>query len=144
MVFLQFHLLSNSTVFDNIAFPLKAAGWQKIKIKTRVLELLELVGISEKRNSYPNELSGGQKQRVGIARALANHPNLVLCDEPTSALDPETTTSILSLLKKINRDLGVTILIVTHESYSVNECGFECFDEQYRIYFRKTYWSILY
>ncbi|WP_242935351.1 methionine ABC transporter ATP-binding protein [Leptospira kobayashii] len=121
MVFQQFHLLSNSTVYDNIALPLKAAGWQKDKIQSRVLELLELVGIPEKRNSYPNELSGGQKQRVGIARALANHPSLVLCDEPTSALDPETTASILSLLKRINRDLGVTILIVTHEMEVVRD-----------------------
>jgi len=121
MVFQQFHLLSNSNVFSNIALPLKAAGWQNDKIKERVLELLELVGIPEKINSYPNELSGGQKQRVGIARALANHPSLVLCDEPTSALDPETTVSILSLLKKINKELGVTILIVTHEMEVVRD-----------------------
>ncbi|WP_210416269.1 methionine ABC transporter ATP-binding protein [Leptospira idonii] len=121
MVFQQFHLVSNVTVFDNIALPLKAAGWKQNEIQKRVTELLELVGIPEKINSFPKTLSGGQKQRVGIARALANNPSVLLCDEPTSALDPETTSSILSLLKKINSELNVTIMIVTHEMEVVRD-----------------------
>lgn len=121
MVFQQFHLVSNRTVFDNIAFPLKVAGASRASIEKRVRELLTLTEISEKENSYPAQLSGGQKQRVGIARALANHPELLLCDEPTSALDPETTRSILKLLKEIREKLSITILIVTHEMAVVRE-----------------------
>ncbi|TGL92790.1 methionine ABC transporter ATP-binding protein [Leptospira barantonii] len=121
MVFQQFHLASNRTVFDNIAFPLKVAGAGKTEIARRVRELLTLVEIPEKETVYPAQLSGGQKQRVGIARALANHPELLLCDEPTSALDPETTRSILKLLKQIRETLSITILVVTHEMEVVRE-----------------------
>ncbi|TGK18553.1 methionine ABC transporter ATP-binding protein [Leptospira stimsonii] len=121
MVFQQFHLASNRSVFDNVAFPLKVAGLSKTSIQARVRELLALTEISEKENSYPAQLSGGQKQRVGVARALANHPDLLLCDEPTSALDPETTRSILKLLKQIRERLSITILIVTHEMAVVRE-----------------------
>lgn len=121
MVFQQFHLASSRTVFDNIAFPLKAAGVSGKEIRDRVRELLTLVEIPEKENVYPAQLSGGQKQRVGIARSLANRPELLLCDEPTSALDPETTRSILKLLKQIRESLSVTILIVTHEMEVVRQ-----------------------
>lgn len=121
MVFQQFNLASSRTVFDNVAFPLKAAGFSKAEIAVRVRELLNLVEIPEKENVYPAQLSGGQKQRVGIARALANHPELLLCDEPTSALDPETTRSILKLLKQIREKLSITMLIVTHEMEVVRE-----------------------
>ncbi|TGK01075.1 ATP-binding cassette domain-containing protein [Leptospira semungkisensis] len=121
MVFQQSHLVLNRKVFDNIALPLKALGWNKEQIKERVLELLRLIGLEDKIDSYPSQLSGGQKQRVGIARAIANHPRLLLCDEPTSALDPETTRSILGLLKSIHKKFGITILIVTHEMEVVRE-----------------------
>ncbi|EPG74222.1 ABC transporter, ATP-binding protein [Leptospira fainei serovar Hurstbridge str. BUT 6] len=134
MVFQQFQLFSNRRVFDNIALPLKAAGWKQSNINDRVFELLSLVGIHDKKNSYPAQLSGGQKQRVGIARALANRPHLLLCDEPTSALDPETTRSILSLLKEINKTLGVTILLVTHEMDVVRDvCDTVAVMEQGRV-----------
>lgn len=115
MIFQHFHLVSAKTVSENIAFALKAAGTPKIEIAERVLELLNMVGLSDKKDVYPAQLSGGQKQRVGIARALANNPSVLLCDEATSALDPSTTRSILSLLKKINRELGITIVLITHE-----------------------------
>lgn len=115
MVFQQFNLLSAKTVADNVALPLKIAGCSRIKRKARVAELLTLVGLEAKANAYPAQLSGGQKQRVGIARALAAEPALLLSDEATSALDPETTTAILGLLKDINRKIGVTILLITHE-----------------------------
>lgn len=115
MIFQHFNLLSSRTIFDNIAFPLELNHTPKAKIKTRVNELLSLVGISDKANSYPAKLSGGQKQRVAIARALANNPKVLLCDEATSALDPATTRSILELLKDINRHLDLTILLITHE-----------------------------
>ncbi|TGK35374.1 methionine ABC transporter ATP-binding protein [Leptospira andrefontaineae] len=121
MVFQQSHLVLNRKVFDNIALPLKAAGWKKEKIRARVIELLSLIGLEDKIDSYPNQLSGGQKQRVGIARAIANHPTLLLCDEPTSALDPETTRSILGLLRDIHKKFSITILIVTHEMNVVRE-----------------------
>ncbi|WP_392565786.1 methionine ABC transporter ATP-binding protein MetN [Utexia brackfieldae] len=115
MIFQHFNLLSSRTVFDNVAFPLELEGVSKKEIKTRVLELLELVGLSDKANIYPANLSGGQKQRVAIARALASKPQVLLCDEATSALDPATTRSILNLLKDINRKLNLTILLITHE-----------------------------
>lgn len=115
MIFQHFHLVSAKTVSENITFALKAAGTPKTEINERVLELLHMVGLSDKKDVYPAQLSGGQKQRVGIARALANNPTVLLCDEATSALDPSTTRSILSLLKKINRELGITIVLITHE-----------------------------
>jgi D-methionine transport system ATP-binding protein len=115
MIFQHFNLLSAKTVEDNIALPLKIEGQPRDKRKARVAELLDLVGLSDKAKHYPAQLSGGQKQRVGIARALAAKPSLLLSDEATSALDPETTQSILALLKDINRQLGLTILLITHE-----------------------------
>jgi len=115
MIFQHFNLISQKTVESNIALPLKIAGWESARRKARVAELLELVGLEAKAEAYPAQLSGGQKQRVGIARALAASPDLLLSDEATSALDPETTTSILTLLKDINRKLGLTILMITHE-----------------------------
>ncbi|AJR07662.1 D-methionine ABC transporter, ATP-binding protein [Photobacterium gaetbulicola] len=115
MIFQHFNLLSSRTVFDNVALPLELAGTSKSAIKAKVDELLELVGLADKRESYPSNLSGGQKQRVAIARALASDPKVLLCDEATSALDPATTQSILTLLKEINRKLNLTILLITHE-----------------------------
>jgi D-methionine transport system ATP-binding protein len=115
MIFQHFNLLNSETVFDNIALPLKFAHWSSDDIEKRVIELLELVGLTEKRHAYPAQLSGGQKQRVAIARALALHPKILLCDEATSALDPHTTHNILQLLQEINRKLNLTILLITHE-----------------------------
>jgi D-methionine transport system ATP-binding protein len=115
MIFQHFNLLSSRTVFGNVAFPLEITGVPKGETKERVLELLHLVGLEDKASSYPAQLSGGQKQRVGIARALANRPQVLLCDEATSALDPETTTAVLDLLQDINRKMGLTILLITHE-----------------------------
>ncbi len=115
MVFQHFNLLSAKTVEQNVALPLKIAGFNKAQIKARVDELLALVGLADKARQYPAALSGGQKQRVGIARALAANPALLLCDEATSALDPETTRSILALLQSLNQKLGITILLITHE-----------------------------
>ena len=109
MIFQHFNLLDRSTVFDNVAYPLKYNGLKKEEIDARVTELLELVDLSDKRNVYPSQLSGGQKQRVAIARALANNPKVLLSDEATSALDPEATTSILNLLKELNKKLGFFI-----------------------------------
>lgn len=121
MIFQHFHLLQSRTVAENIAFPLEIAGFPKEEIKTRVNELLPLVGLEDKANSYPPQLSGGQKQRVGIARALATKPQVLLSDEATSALDPQTTLSILNLLKNINQTLGLTIVIITHEMKVIKE-----------------------
>ncbi len=115
MIFQHFNLLSSRTVFDNIGLPLELAGMNKKAIKLKVDGLLELVGLSDKSDSYPANLSGGQKQRVAIARALASDPKVLLCDEATSALDPATTLSILELLRKINQELNLTILLITHE-----------------------------
>ncbi|UVK38418.1 methionine ABC transporter ATP-binding protein [Mesorhizobium sp. AR10] len=115
MIFQHFNLLSAKTVEDNVALPLKIEGRPRAERLARAAELLDLVGLSEKAKAYPSSLSGGQKQRVGIARALAARPALLLSDEATSALDPETTRSILALLKDINRQLGLTILLITHE-----------------------------
>ncbi|MFB6801052.1 methionine ABC transporter ATP-binding protein [Peribacillus butanolivorans] len=121
MIFQHFSLVSSKTVFENVAFALKAAHQSKGVIKSRVLELLDIVGLSDKKDVYPAQLSGGQKQRVGIARALANNPTVLLCDEATSALDPTTTKAILQLLKKISRELGITIVLITHEMEVVKE-----------------------
>lgn len=115
MVFQHFNLFDSRTVFGNVAYPLEIAGYKRNDIKRRVEEILELVELSDKINFYPGQLSGGQKQRVGIARALANNPDLLLSDEATSALDPQTTLSILDLLKEINKKLGLTIILITHE-----------------------------
>lgn len=115
MIFQHFNLLSSRTVFENIALPLELSGKDDEHIERKVSELLTLVGLADKRDSYPSNLSGGQKQRVAIARALASDPKVLLCDEATSALDPATTQSILELLKEINRKLNITMLLITHE-----------------------------
>lgn len=115
MIFQGFNLLHSRTVFDNVAVPLEIAGTAKAERQARVSELLELVGLADKAGAFPSQLSGGQKQRVGIARALAARPAYLLSDEATSALDPETTESILHLLRDINRRLGLTIVLITHE-----------------------------
>jgi D-methionine transport system ATP-binding protein len=124
MIFQNFNLLSSRTVFENAALPLELAGAKKDAIAKRVALLLDLVGLADKKNRYPAELSGGQKQRVGIARALATEPAVLLCDEATSALDPETTQSILGLLKELNGLTGVTIVLITHEMQVIKSiCG---------------------
>ncbi|MEQ6888305.1 methionine ABC transporter ATP-binding protein [Halomonas sp. CS7] len=115
MIFQHFNLLTSRTVFANVALPLELMGMKRAEIKERVMPLLELVGLADKARQYPAQLSGGQKQRVAIARALASRPKVLLCDEATSALDPHTTGSILELLRDINRQLGLTILLITHE-----------------------------
>lgn len=115
MIFQHFNLFDSRTVFENVAFPLEVAGINKNDIKQRVKEILNLVELSDKRDCHIGQLSGGQKQRVGIARALANNPDVLLSDEATSALDPQTTLSVLELLKDINKKLGLTIIIITHE-----------------------------
>ena len=121
MIFQNFNLLHSKTVFENIAFPLRLTNTPEQVIRDRVNELLSLVELSEKAQVYPSQLSGGQKQRVGIARALASAPDVLLCDEATSALDPKTTKQILSLLKSINRTMGLTIVIITHEMEVIKE-----------------------
>ncbi|PRY39764.1 methionine ABC transporter ATP-binding protein [Umezawaea tangerina] len=115
MIFQQFNLLSSRTVWGNIAYPLQIAKVPKAKHRERISELLHFVGLADKAHSYPDQLSGGQKQRVGIARALATSPKVLLADEATSALDPETTRDVLRLLKKVNAELGVTTVVITHE-----------------------------
>jgi D-methionine transport system ATP-binding protein len=115
MIFQNFGLLSSRTVAANVAFPLVLAGIPKSERETKVAALLDRVGLSDHATKYPAQLSGGQKQRVGIARALATDPDILLCDEATSALDPETTRSVLTLLRELNRDLGLTIVLITHE-----------------------------
>lgn len=121
MIFQQFNLLMQRNVEDNICFPLEIAGYSKKEGRKRAAELLEIVGLIDKKKAYPSQLSGGQKQRVAIARALATNPQLLLCDEATSALDPTTTRSILALLKDINKQFGITIIIITHEMSVVEE-----------------------
>ncbi len=115
MIFQGFNLLEQRTAIKNICFPLEIAGVSKADAEKRARELLEIVGLSDREKSYPSQLSGGQKQRVAIARALATNPKVLLCDEATSALDPNTTRSILALLKEINEKMGVTVIIITHE-----------------------------
>ncbi|WP_196595106.1 methionine ABC transporter ATP-binding protein [Pectinatus frisingensis] len=115
MIFQQFNLLNSKTVYENIAIPLILNHIDEGEIDRRISRLLKFVELSDKKNAYPSQLSGGQKQRIGIARALATDPSILLCDEATSALDPETTESILHLLKKVNQKFNITILIVTHE-----------------------------
>ncbi|MCB2294823.1 methionine ABC transporter ATP-binding protein [Clostridium algoriphilum] len=121
MIFQQFNLLRSKTVFQNVAFPLQHSGLNKKDIKVKVDGLLELVGLTEKSDSYPSQLSGGQKQRIGIARALARDPQVLLSDEATSALDPQTTHSILALLNDLNKKLGLTIVLITHEMGVIKE-----------------------
>ena len=121
MVFQHFNLLSSRTVWGNAALPLELAGLDKAAIAQRVGPLLELVGLSQLADRYPAQISGGQKQRVGIARALASHPKVLLSDEATSALDPETTRSILDLLRQVNRELGVTVVLITHQMQVVKQ-----------------------
>ena len=121
MVFQHFNLLSSRTVFDNAALPLELAGVSKAEIAQRITPLLELVGLAHLANRYPAQISGGQKQRVGIARALASNPRVLLSDEATSALDPETTRSILDLLRQVNRELGVTVVLITHQMQVIKQ-----------------------
>ncbi len=121
MIFQHFNLLSSRTVYGNVAFPLELAGKSPREIEAEVAPLLDLVGLADRRGQYPAQLSGGQKQRVAIARALASRPKVLLCDEATSALDPQTTRSILELLKDINRKLQLTIVLITHEMQVIKE-----------------------
>ena len=121
MIFQHFNLLSSATVYENIAFPLTLSKTPAVEIKKKVSPLLELVGLADKANQYPAQLSGGQKQRVGIARALASDPKILLCDEATSALDPQTTKSILALIKDINKKFDLTVVVITHEMQVIKE-----------------------
>lgn len=121
MIFQQFNLLMQRTALENVCFPLEIAGVKKDEAEARAKELLEIVGLAERANAYPVQLSGGQKQRVAIARALATNPKVLLCDEATSALDPQTTASILQLLRKLNKEMGITVVIITHEMSVVEE-----------------------
>lgn len=121
MIFQQFNLLMQRTALENVCFPLEIAGVKKDEAEARAKELLEIVGLAERANAYPVQLSGGQKQRVAIARALATNPKVLLCDEATSALDPQTTASILQLLRKLNKEMGITVVIITHEMSAVEE-----------------------
>ncbi len=121
MIFQHFNLLMQRNVLDNVCFPLEIAGMKKKEARERASKLLKTVGLKEKAKAYPAQLSGGQKQRVAIARVLAANPEILLCDEATSALDPQTTKSILSLLKDINEKYGITIVVITHEMSVVRE-----------------------
>ena len=121
MIFQSFNLLMQRTALNNICFPLELAGWNRADAVARARELLKLVGLEDRENAYPAQLSGGQKQRVAIARALATNPKVLLCDEATSALDPTTTVSILELLKELNRSLGVTVVVITHQMSVIEE-----------------------
>lgn len=134
MIFQHFNLMRSRTVFQNIAFPLKKSGLSKAEKEKKIESLLELVGLSDKKDAYPSQLSGGQKQRGAIARALANDPKVLLCDEATSALDPQTTQSILKLLKQVNETLGITIVLITHEMAVVKDiCDRVAIMEQGRV-----------
>ena len=121
MIFQHFNLLMQRNVLDNVCFPLEIAGVKRLKAREEAMKYLEIVGLSEKAKAYPVQLSGGQKQRVAIARTLASHPRIILCDEATSALDPQTTGTILSLLKQINNDYGITVVVITHEMRVVED-----------------------
>ena len=121
MIFQQFNLLMQRTCLDNVLFPMELAGVKKAEAEKRAMELLELVGLPDKAKAYPAQLSGGQKQRVAIARALATDPKVLLCDEATSALDPNTTHAILKLIKDINKKLGITVVVITHQMSVVEE-----------------------
>ena len=121
MIFQQFNLLMQRTCLKNVCFPMELAGVKKAEAEKRAMELLEMVGLPDKANAYPAQLSGGQKQRIAIARALATNPKVLLCDEATSALDPTTTVSILELLKELNRSLGVTVVVITHQMSVIEE-----------------------
>ena len=121
MIFQHFNLLMQRTALDNVCFPMEIAGIKKAEARKKALEYLRIVGLEEKALSYPSQLSGGQKQRVAIARALASDPQILLCDEATSALDPQTTKAILELIKEINRDYGITVVVITHEMSVVQE-----------------------
>lgn len=121
MIFQHFNLMKQRSIYENIDFSLKYSGLSKIERKEKIEKLLKLVGLEDKREAYPSQLSGGQKQRVAIARALANDPEILLCDEATSALDPKTTSQILGLLKQLNKELGLTIVLITHEMQVVKE-----------------------
>ena len=126
MIFQAFNLLMQVTVLDNVCFPLELAGVSKVEAKKKALEYLEIVGLKSKADAYPSQLSGGQKQRVAIARVLASNPEILLCDEATSALDPETTKSILSLIKDINTKYGITVVVITHEMAVIQEICHRC------------------
>ena len=121
MIFQQFNLLMQRTCLKNVCFPMELAGVKKAEAEKRAMELLEMVGLPDKANAYPAQLSGGQKQRIAIARALATNPKVLLCDEATSALDPNTTHSILTLIKDINRKLGITVVVITHQMSVIEE-----------------------
>ncbi len=143
MIFQHFNLLSAKTVWDNVALPLKVAGIRGAELQRRVNEALDLVGLDGKHQTYPGRLSGGQKQRVGIARALVHRPEILLCDEATSALDPETTQSILQLLRDINRRLGLTVILITHEMGVIREiCDQVLVLEQGRIAETGPVWQV--
>ena len=143
MIFQHFNLLSAKTVWDNVALPLRVAGVPRAEAEARVNEALSLVGLEAKHHVHPQRLSGGQKQRVGIARALVTRPEILLCDEATSALDPETTQSILALLKDINRRLGITIILITHEMSVIREIADEVLVlEQGRIAEHGPVWQV--
>lgn len=121
MIFQHFNLMRSRNVYQNIAFPLKDSGLSKVETEERIMGLLDLVDLRDKKDAYPSQLSGGQKQRVAIARSLANNPDVLLCDEATSALDPQTTKSILKLLKRVNEEMGITIVLITHEMAVVKD-----------------------
>ena len=121
MIFQSFNLLAQRTCLKNICFPLELTGVPKAEAKSRALELLDMVGLPDKASAYPSQLSGGQQQRIAIARALATNPKILLCDEATSALDPKTTNTILQLIKDINKKLGITVIIITHQMSVVEE-----------------------
>ncbi|MDT8907993.1 MULTISPECIES: methionine ABC transporter ATP-binding protein [Pseudomonas] len=143
MIFQHFNLMSAKTVWQNVELPLKVAGVPKAQRQRKVHELLELVGLQGKHKAYPAQLSGGQKQRVGIARALVHDPQILLCDEATSALDPQTTQSILALLRQINRRLGLTIVLITHEMAVIREvCDRVVVLDQGRIVEQGPVWEV--